>query len=285
MSAPPPSSPATALSPADDEYVLGTGDDELARLGYQHQVWSAPTAEAWERARFQRGATLLDVGCGPGYATFDLAHLVGPEGRVLAADVSARFIGHLERERTRRGMGWIEPFVQDLESLALPDATVDGAFARWVLCFVRDPAEVVARVARALRPGGPFAVMDYCQYEAFSMAPRDEAIDRVIAAVARTFRSSGGNPDVGLELPRYMHAAGLDVESVRSIVRVARPGSALWEWPATFFANYLPVLVSSGEITVEERDAFDRVWAERSASSDSYLLTPQMVEVIGVRRA
>lgn len=60
------------------EYVLGTDDAELARLGFQHQVWARVTVAAWEHAGFHRGATLLDVGCGPGYATFDLASLVGP---------------------------------------------------------------------------------------------------------------------------------------------------------------------------------------------------------------
>lgn len=277
-------SSASGTGSVGDDYLLGTGDDELTRLGYQHAVWSGPTAAAWERAGFRRGATLLDVGCGPGYATFDLANLVGPGGHVVAVDVSARFVGYLDRERTRRGIGWIAPAVHDLEQVVLPDASVDGAFARWVLCFLRDPAAAVTRVARALRPGGAFVVMDYCHYEAFLMAPRHPAIERVIEAVAGTFRSSGGNPNVGQDIPAFMREAGLEVTSIRPIVRAARPGTALWDWPATFFANYLPVMVANGVITAAEREAFDAVWAERTASPDAYLTTPPMVEVIGVRR-
>ena len=273
------------MSATEREYVLGTGDAELARLGFQHQVWAAATAAAWERAGFRRGARILDVGCGPGYATFDLANLVGPGGRVVAVDVSERFIGYLDAERRRRGAEQIETRTEDLEALSVPASSVDGAFARWVLCFVRDPCAIVERVARALRPGGAFAVMDYCRYESFTVAPRDEAIERVVAAVARSFRRHGGNPDVGLDLPALMRQAGLEVRTLRPLVRVARPGSALWEWPATFFANYLPSLVQMGEITDVERRAFEHAWEERSRSPDAFLLTPPMVEVTGVKPA
>jgi SAM-dependent methyltransferase len=273
------------VSAQEREYVLGTGDAELARLGFQHQVWAAPTAAAWERAGFGPGQRILDVGCGPGYATFDLANLVGPGGRVVAVDVSERFVGYLDAERRRRGVEQIETRAEDLETLSVPESSVDGAFARWVLCFVRDPRGVVERVARSLRPGGAFTVMDYCHYQSFTVAPRSAAIERVVGAVAQSFRRHGGNPDVGLDVPAFMRQAGLEVRTLRPLVRVARPGSALWEWPATFFANYLPALVRMGEITDGERRAFERDWEDRTRSPDAFLLSPPMVEVVGVRPA
>jgi SAM-dependent methyltransferase len=265
------------------EYVLGTNDAELARLGFQHQVWAGATAAAWARAGFRPGGRILDVGCGPGYATFDLANLVGARGRVIAVDVSERFVGYLEEERRRRGLEQVETRVEDLETLSVPESSVDGAFARWVLCFVRDPRLVVERVARTLRPGGTFAVIDYCHYEGLALAPPGETFTRVVAAVAGSFRRSGGNPNVGLEVPGFMREAGLEVHSIRPVVRVARPGSALWEWPATFFANYLPGLVRAGAITEDERGAFSREWDERARTPGAFFLTPPMVEVVGRR--
>jgi len=79
----------------ENEYVLGTECDELARLGLQHQLWLEQAAAAWERAGFHRGQNLLDVGCGPGFATLDLAQRVGPRGNVVAVDISRRFLTHL----------------------------------------------------------------------------------------------------------------------------------------------------------------------------------------------
>jgi SAM-dependent methyltransferase len=269
----------------EHEYVLGTHAAELRRLGFQHQVWAAPTAAAWERAGFAPGQRLLDVGCGPGYATFDLADLVGEGGGVLAVDVSQRFVAHLEAERARRGYAQIETRLQDLEALDVPAASVDGAFARWVLCFVRDPAAVVARVARALRPGGAFVVMDYAHYEGFALAPGGVAGRRVIRAVAESFRRAGGDPDVGQSVPTYMRRAGLVVEAVEPLVRAARPGTALWEWPWSFFRNFLPGLVAAGGLSPEEHAAFEREWAERAADPGAFLLTPPMVTVVGRRPA
>lgn len=273
------SSPATE----EREYVLGTHDAELTRLGFQHQVWSAQTAAAWEHAGFRRRDTILDVGCGPGYATLDLVDLVGPEGRVIGVDVSQRFVTHLREQAARRDHANVEARVEDLTQLSQAPASVDGAFARWVLCFVADPAAVVARVARALRPGGTFVAMDYCHYEGFRTGPDSDVVQRVFAAVARSWRDHGGEPDIGLQLPQLMTAAGLKVREVRPLVRIGRPGTALWEWPRTFFQVFLPMLVSDGRLDAADADAFFAEYERRSGDPSAWFMTPPMVEVVAVK--
>ena len=273
------------MTDTERDYLLGTHDAELVRLGFQHRVWAGPTADAWERGGFRPGSRILDVGCGPGYATLDLAQLVGPSGSVVAVDRSERFITHLENERRRRGFAQIETRLEDLESLSQPESSVDFAFARWVLCFVPRPDEVVRRVAKALRPGGAFVVMDYCHYDGFCVAPRSEVIERIIAAVSESFRRSGGNADVARDVPGHMLDAGLEVRSIRQVVRLGRPGDAVWEWPWVFFVNFLPMLVESGLITEDDRLAFNRDWEERARNPGAFLLTPPMVEIAGVKPA
>ena len=266
-----------------DEYLLGTDAGELRRLGFQHQVWIREAADAWERGGFAPGHHILDLGCGPGYATLDLARLVAP-GRVRAVDVSARFVDELRRRAAALRVENVDGEVQDVEALELPGAAFDGAYARWVLCFLRDPAAVVARVARALRPGARFVVQDYAHYAALQLAPADPAFRTVVDAVVRSWREGGGDPDVGARLPRMMEDAGLRVVSVTPLARIARPGDALWEWPRTFFDNFLPVLVENGYLVEEERAAFDHLWAARSADPAAYFATPPMTVVVGERR-
>src|SRR5436190_7700744 len=159
------------LTVRGDEYVLGTHDDELARRGFQHQVWRAQAYRIWERAGFLPGQRLLDIGCGPGYTTFDLAQLVGPSGSVSAFDMSERFVSHLNAQQLSRGMPNIDARVCDVQKLALPRAAFDGAYTRWVLCFVPDPEAVIAGVAAGLRPGATFAIQDYSFYRAVMLAP------------------------------------------------------------------------------------------------------------------
>src|SRR5258708_37778221 len=74
------------------DYVLGTHDEEVARLGLQHRVWRPIATDCWRRAGITIGARVVDVGAGPGYATVDLAEIVGPAGEVLAVERSARFL-------------------------------------------------------------------------------------------------------------------------------------------------------------------------------------------------
>lgn len=268
----------------ENEYLLGTDDHELRRLGFQHQVWTGEAAASWARGGFGPGSHVLDVGCGPGYAAVDLARLVGPAGRVVGVDVSPRFVAHLQALAAALHLANVAVEVQDVDALSLPAESFDGAYARWVLTFVRRPQAVVAGVARALRPGGRLVVHDYSRYSGFQVAPGDPAVERVIQAVVANWRDDGGDPEVGGRVPGMMHDAGLEVISITPLVRVARPGDALWQWPRTFFDNFLPHLVRTGYLTEEERQAFDAVWAARAADPAAFLSTPPMVEVVGVKR-
>jgi ubiquinone/menaquinone biosynthesis C-methylase UbiE len=268
----------------EHEYLLGTDAEELRRLGFQHQVWLGAAAQAWERGGFAPGDRLLDLGCGPGWATLDLARLVAPGGQVTGVDVSARFVAQLRARAAALEVGNVTAEVQDVEALDLPDDAFDGAYARWVLCFLRDPAPVVARVARAIRPGGRFVVQDYSNYAALQLAPEDPAFRRVVDAVVSSWADGGGDPNVGTRLPRMMEDAGLRVLSVTPLARIARPGEALWQWPRTFFDNFLPVLVRNGYLDRDGAEAFDRLWAERSVDPAAYFATPPMTVVVGERR-
>lgn len=275
--------PTTAMSD-EHEYVLGTGDDELARLGLQHRIWAADAARAWELAGFGPGMRLLDVGCGPGHAAFDLAELVGPTGSVHGVDISERFVRRLRAEAGARRVAHVTAELADVERLELPAGAFDGAWCRWVLCFARDPEAVVRAVARALRPGGTFAVQDYSRYDGVYLAPPHPGLERIFQAVVEAWRASGGNPRVGADLPALMERCGLSVEAIEPISRIARPGTQLWAWPRTFLDNFLPGLVEQGRLAAEERDAFEALWAEREAMPGAYFHSPPMIRMVARRR-
>ncbi len=104
----------------EKDYVLGTHDEEIARLGLQHAVWRSRATGAWRRAGFTRGQTLMDLGCGRGYATFDLADIVGRDGRVIGIDRSRRFLDVLEAAARARGLAHIETLELDLATAEVP---------------------------------------------------------------------------------------------------------------------------------------------------------------------
>src|SRR5262245_9010038 len=109
-----------ATGGTEGDYVLGTHDEEVERLGLQHRVWRPRVLDAWSRAGFSTGQTILDIGCGPGHATFDLAGIVGPTGRVVGLERSRRFLDVLESERRRLGLENVETREVDLDENDLP---------------------------------------------------------------------------------------------------------------------------------------------------------------------
>ena len=162
----------------ETDYVLGTHDAELARLALQHRVWRPAVADCWQRVGITHGWRVLDVGAGPGYATADLAEIVGPTGSVLAIERSARFL-EAARERCRsRGLTNIEFRQADLMEVSLGQVGLDVSWCRWVACFVSSPAKLIDNIAGALRPGGLAIFHEYSDYETFRFMPIRPALEK-----------------------------------------------------------------------------------------------------------
>src|SRR6202171_5147744 len=96
------------------DYVLGTHDEELARLGLQHRVWRPVVLDCWQRAGITIGKRVLDVGAGPGYATVDLAEIVGPTGEIVALERSGKFVSAIKETARARSLTNVKVHELDL---------------------------------------------------------------------------------------------------------------------------------------------------------------------------
>ncbi len=265
---------------SEEPYLLGTDPEEGRRLRTQHRLWAEAARDLWDRAGFGKGARLLDLGCGPGFAALELAARVGPEGRVLAVDESRRFIAALVREAGRQGFSQLTARVERAQELQLEPASLDGAFARWIFCFLRDPAPVIDRVVSGLRPGGRLVIWDYLNYRATTLQPRSPVFDRVLAAVKESWKPTGGDLDVGARLPGLVVESGCRLVDLVPLVRFIRPGTRFWDWPNQFFSGYVPRLVEAGLLTEAERRAFEAEWRARERDPGAFLSAPPMIGII-----
>ena len=266
--------------------MLGTDEAEIARLGLQHRLWSDTAHALWQLAGIRPGMRVLDVGCGPGYASLELAQLVGAGGAVVGVDESEFFLQFararaavLDLKHTDFRVG----DATDLGAVGLAGASFDLVYARWVFCFVPDPEAVVRGLARLVRPGGRVAVQDYFNYQSMTLAPRRESFDRVIRAVAQSWRDRKGNPDVMGVLPRLFREHEFRVEVLRPTKVLTRPGESMWYWPDSFWRSFLPRMEKMGYITAEERSAFEGAWAEASSDPDTFMLLPTVFDLVVVR--
>lgn len=268
-------------------YLLGTDDAELNRLGVQHRLWGESAHRLWERARIRPGSRVLDAGCGPGYATFDLAQLVGPGGRVLGVDESSRFVSHVIARSQVLGYGQVSAAVGDVQRLdpqTVEPGGFDAAWARWVLCFLAEPREAVAGMARSVRVGGRVALQDYFGYDAISPAPRLASFAPVRRALVESWEKSAGDLDVMGRVPGWLEGCGLRLVHLGVLQRVAQPNEALWSWPTTFWESYLPRLVEAGLLAEEDRRAFLEDWRALGARGDEvFFHLPPVYEIIAER--
>lgn len=262
------------------DYVLGTHEDELERLGVQHRAWQPVVLECWQNAGIMTGSKVLDVGAGPGYATVDLAEIVGPAGRVVAVERSANFVGAIKNAVRSRSLSNIEVHELDLMEDDLPGGPFDFSWCRWVLCFLPDPNLLVKKIASVLRPGGRAIFHEYGHYTTWQFVPPRPSHEEFRNHVVASWRESGGEPDTGRQLPLWLKNNGFEVRSVVPRIYCIQPGDYMWKWPAEFIRIHVLRLQELGQID----GAFaKKVLADLTAAENekpSVMITPLVLEIV-----
>lgn len=264
----------------DQTYVLGTHDEEIERLGLQHRVWRPTVLQCWSNAGITKGSKVIDIGAGPGYASVDLAEIVGASGEVLAVERSERFISAARNACEIRGLTNVRFQAADLMDDKICDSGFDASWCRWVASFVSDPAKLIEKISECLKPGGMAIFHEYLDYGTWRFAPRRLAIESFVKEVMESWRASGGEPDIALAIPTLLKEAGLEIISVKPHVFTVTPGNFIWQWPVGFIEVNLARLLELGRVTEEW---VERVRAEvRMAEADptTLMTTPIVLEII-----
>jgi SAM-dependent methyltransferase len=271
------------MAKRDADYVLGTHDEEVARLGLQHRVWRPIAADCWRRAGITIGSRVIDVGAGPGYATVDLAEIVGTTGEVFAVERSTRFLEVARQACAARGLSQVRFRQADLVEEPLGALNFDYAWCRWVASFVSSPEKLINNIAGALRPGGLAIFHEYSHYETFRFAPRRPAMEAFAEEVMKSWRVAGGEPNVAIEFPSLFRQAGLEVVEVHPRILTVSPRSYVWQWPASFIEINLVRLHELGLVTEEWCASVRREFKEAEADPATLFTTPLFLEIIARR--
>jgi ubiquinone/menaquinone biosynthesis C-methylase UbiE len=267
-------------------YRFGYSCHEMERLGNQHRIWAEHNWRFLARAGFGEGATLVDLGCGPGYTTLDLARVVGSEGRVIAVDRDGEQSLPLLEERAKAaGLSNVETRAAELADFDLPEASVDGVYGRWVLMYLPESAAeaLIGRAARWLRPGGACALAEFCNYRHIHVHPPSAHLPAIAEALIRAFTGDRDcNPEIGNVLPGLLDRTGLHVE-FHVVTKAVRATTPEWRWPDALFRVHVPPLVDEGHLTREVLDAFLAEWDERSRDPAAVFFGSPLMEVVGRR--
>ncbi len=270
---------------AERDYVLGTHEEEISRLGLQHRIWRPVVSACWQKAGITVGSCVLDMGAGPGYATTDLAEIVGPNGKVVAVERSSNFVRTLKERSRGESYRHVEIHELDLMIDNLPAGPYDFAWCRWVASFVTDPALLIRKLAGAIRPGGRAIFHEYAHYLTWRFIPRLPSQERFAEEVKASWAAAGGKADVGLDLPSYLAQNGFVVRSALPRIYCVGPSDYMWQWPASFIGIGLARLQELGRIDADFADKVQREFDQATANPNSLLVTPLVLEIIAEKMA
>lgn len=175
-----------------DTYIHGHHESVLR----SHRWRTAENSAGYLLPYLRPGMALLDVGCGPGTLTADLATRVAP-GRVVAIDRSESVVAEARTATaTTRN---VEVAVGDVYQLEFSAGTFDVVHAHQVLQHLREPVAALREMKRVCRAGGIVAVRD-ADYGAMTWWPDDPGLDAWMDLYQRVARAAGTESDAGRRL-------------------------------------------------------------------------------------
>ncbi len=169
-----------------------------------HQWRTAANSAGFLLADLGTGDRVLDVGCGPGNITADLAQYV-PDGSVVGIDLSEEIIARATSDHAATPN--VSFRVGDVYGLDAPDGSYDVVYAHQVLQHLHDPVAALREMRRVLAPGGLLAVRE-ADFGGFFWHPATPALDEWMELYHRVTAHNGAQADGGRHLPQWVRGAG-----------------------------------------------------------------------------
>jgi len=253
---------------SDTTYSHGHDDGVLR----SHRWRTAANSAAYLLPHLRPGLDLLDVGCGPGTITCDLARVVAP-GRVVGVDAADGVVAEA-RDAAESAGADVAFEVADLFALPFADGSFDVVHAHQVLQHVADPVGALVELRRVCRPGGLVAARD-ALYPTFTHAPVEPDVDRAIAAYGELTRVNRAHWDAGAHLLSWARAAGFaEVSASASVWCFATAEERRWWgglWADRFTASAMAdQLVANGIAGTDALARFAGGWRRWAASPDGW---------------
>ncbi|MBO1750766.1 methyltransferase domain-containing protein [Actinotalea sp. BY-33] len=207
-----------------------------------HRRRTAENSAAYLLPALSPGLSLLDVGCGPGTVTADLATRVAP-GVVVGVDASEAVLDVARAAAREAGATNLTFEHGDAMDLPFPDDSFDVVHAHQVLQHLSDPVGALREMRRVARPGGVVAVRD-ADYAAMTWYPESAGLDEWRELYHEVTTANRAEADAGRRLLAWVREAGFDPEGIT-------PGADVWCYA-----------------TAEDRRWWSGLWAERVTVSD-----------------
>jgi SAM-dependent methyltransferase len=262
--------------------MIRGGFEGRERLRVLSRVLQPTTKGLFERLELVAGIACLDFGCGGGDVTFELANRIGPEGRVVGMDVDDVKIELARREAASRGLDYVEFHRADINECEMEPA-FDLVYSRFLLTHLPDPSAALAKMHRALRPGGLLVIEDV-DFDGHFSHPECDAFRHYVRLYSDVARRRGADANIGRRLPELLSDAGFE----RVQMSIAQPAGTHGE---VKLISPLTMEFIAESILAEglaDRREIDRIIAELyefARDPRTLMSLPRIVQTWGYRTA
>ena len=267
---------------ARTHYIIRGGIEGRERLRVLSRVMRPTTLSLFQRVGVCPGMVCLDVGCGGGDVSFDIARLVGPAGRVVGVDIDEIKIEIARGEAVAQQIANIEFRFANIDEIE-PEAEFDFAYSRFVLSHLRDPATALAKIRRAIRPGGIVVVAD-TDFRGQFCDPDSPALWRFVDLFTQTLKHRGGDANIGPRLPRLLSENGFEGVQINVVQAAGLDGDVKLLTPLTM-ENIAGAVLAEGLASRAEIEQIVAELYDFARTPGAVGSTPRVVETWGFRPA
>lgn len=263
-----------------NHYAIRGGIEGRERLRILARVMHASSMSLLDRLGLRDGLTCLDVGCGGGDVTLELARRVAPHGKAVGVDIDETKLQIARAEAQQQGITDVEFRALDIRQAAsVPD--FDIVYARFLLTHLSDPAGAVNALYQQLRPGGMIGIEDI-DFSGHFIYPESQAFQRYHELYCKTVTNRGGDPNIGPRLPALLKASGFADIGVAVAQPIGLQGEVKLLNPLTM-ENIANAILADGLAAQAEIDEVVRELYQFAADPNTLAGVPRVVQVWGRR--
>jgi SAM-dependent methyltransferase len=261
-------------------YAIRGGVEGRQRLKVLSRVMHPSTSALFDRLGIREGMTCLDVGCGSGDVTQELARRVGPRGRAVGVDIDETKLDLARQESEERGIGNVEFRTLDIRT---QDAGLDFdvVYSRFPLTHRDDPVGAVAAFHRHVRPGG-LAIVEDTDFSGHFTYPPSPASQHYYELYYAVVLRRGGDPDIGPRLPILLADGGFEEVDVTVVQPIGTRGEVKLLNPLTM-ENIADAVIHDGLASHEKIGAVIRELYEFAENPRTVAGVPRIVQAWGRR--
>ena len=183
-------------------YAIRGGAEGVKRMRLIAPLIAADTSALLDRVGIHCGLDCLDIGCGGGDVSLELARRVGPDGQVTGADIDETKLTMARTEAHLQGVDNVTFTPLDIRTLR-ETSCYDMVYARFLLTHLQDPAQAIANLYQSLRPGGSIILEDI-DFKGNITYPECPAFERYQTLYCACVKRRGGDPFIGPKLPSLL---------------------------------------------------------------------------------